>query len=70
MREIIFGLYDHYDTKGYIGYFRNENNCKSEMNIQSERISKKYNIGSVTILDNKVIVGNVTILAIHPIILR
>ena len=40
------------------------------MNIQSERISKKYNIGSVTILDNKVIVGDVTILAIHPIVLR
>lgn len=70
MREIIFGLYDHYEIKGYYGYFKNEEDCKSEMKIQSDRLIKKYHLKHLTFFENKVSLGNVTILAIHPIVLR
>lgn len=69
MRQIIFGLYDK-TTNSYIGYFKNEEDAKTEMSIQKERIECEYSYDNMVILENKVTVENTAILVIHPIFLR
>lgn len=69
MRQIIFGLYDK-TTNSYIGYFKNEEDAKTEMSIQKERIEREYSYDNMVILENKVTVENTAILVIHPIVLR
>lgn len=69
MRDIIYGLYDK-TSNGYLGYFKTEEDVKKEMLIQKERIQNEYSCDDMIILDNKVVLGDKTILAIHQLILR
>lgn len=71
MRTIIYGVYEHLNSDTYLAYYQSEERAIQEMKSHIPRIQKKYpHLKNLQEHDNKITMGEKTILAIHPIVVQ
>jgi|694.fasta_scaffold16165_20 hypothetical protein len=75
MREIIYGVFDKtYGTGIYMGFFKNEDDAKKEMQIQMKRLETEHGTKNLVYKDDRVVIENKSgddiIFIIHSYVLR
>jgi hypothetical protein len=75
MREIIYGVFDKtFGTGIYMGFFKNEDDAKQELQIQMKRLELEHGTKNLIYKDDRVVIEENDlehiIFIIHPYILR
>jgi hypothetical protein len=75
MREIIYGICDKTFGHGiYMGFFKNEDDAKKELQIQMKRLEDEHDTKNLVYKDDRVVIEtdyeDVIVFIIHPYVLR
>lgn len=75
-RDIIFGVCDKTGKcDSYFGFFKNEEDAKKEVKIQSDRLKEDLGLMDIIVKDDRALIVSETgveelVIVIHPYVLR